>query len=447
VTSILWFRRDLRLGDLPALHRAAEDGPVLPVFLLDDRLRRPSGAPRLAFLYRSLRELDADLQRAGGHLVVRRGNPTTVLPKLAREIGASSVHVSADFGPYGRRRDEAIEDALPGAALVRTGSPYAVSPGRVVKRDGDPFTVFSAFYRAWCEHGWRDPAAPIAERVDWVTEVAGTGVPKDPALPRDLELPAAGESAALRRWEDFRRTELAGYADGRDRPDEDGTSRMSVYLKYGNIHPRTLLAGLAEGDDAFRRELAWRDFYASVLFHFPASAREYFRPELERMTYASSRSPEFDAWKQGRTGYPLVDAGMRQLLAQAWMHNRVRMIVASFLVKDLHIDWRDGARYFMQHLVDGDLASNNHGWQWVAGSGTDPAPFFRIFNPVTQGQKFDPHGDYVRRFVPELRGIEGAAVHAPWELPGGVPAGYPERIVDHATERRRALADYQALRR
>jgi deoxyribodipyrimidine photo-lyase len=261
-----------------------------------------------------------------------------------------------------------------------------------------------------------------------------------------VRLPEAGEAAARARWQHYRRTQLPGYGEQRNRPDLDGTSRLSVYLKYGNIHPRTLLADLGRADEPFRRELGFREFYASVLFHFPDSAREYFRPELERMTYAPPDSPALAAWKQGRTGYPIVDAGMRQLLAQAWMHNRVRMIVASFLVKDLHVDWREGARYFMQHLVDGDLASNNHGWQWVAGSGTDPAPFFRVFNPVTQGQKFDPDGEYVRRFVPELRGIPGKAVHTPWELPGGSPDGYPDRIVDHATERRRALAAFEALR-
>jgi deoxyribodipyrimidine photo-lyase len=447
VTSILWFRRDLRLADHPALHRAAEDGPVLALFVLDDRLRKPSGAPRLAYLYRSLRALDADLQRSGGRLVVRRGNPGNVLPRLAKDIGASSVHVSEDFGPYGRRRDEAVDDALGAVPLLRTGSPYAVSPGRVLKRDGTPFTVFSPFYRAWCDQGWRPPAPSIAERVSWVTDVDSTGVPKDPALPWNPELPDAGESVALARWQDYRRSRLADYGEGRNRPDQDRTSRMSVYLKYGNIHPRTLLADLGARDETFRRELAWRDFYASVLFHFPESAREYFRPELEAMTYTAPTSPAFEAWRQGRTGYPIVDAGMRQLLCQAWMHNRVRMIVASFLVKDLHVDWRAGARHFMKHLVDGDLASNNHGWQWVAGSGTDPAPFFRIFNPVTQGQRFDPDGDYVRRFVPELRGVAGGAVHTPWELPDGVPSGYVERIVDHATERRKALADYEALRR
>jgi deoxyribodipyrimidine photo-lyase len=357
------------------------------------------------------------------------------------------VHVSADFGPYGHRRDEAVADALGSVPLVRTGSPYAIRPGRIVKRDGSPFTVFSPFYRAWCEHGWRAPAESIAAEVDWVTDAADTGVPRDPALPRELELPEAGEGAALTRWREYREDRLPGYADLRNRPDLDGTSRMSVYLKYGNVHPRTLLATLGGSDEAFRRELAWREFYASVLFHFPNSAREYFRPELERMTYTPSNSENFERWQQGRTGYPIVDAGMRQLRQRAWVHNRVRMIVASFLVKDLHIDWRAGAKYFMQHLVDGDLASNNHGWQWVAGSGTDPAPFFRIFNPVTQGRKFDPDGDYVRRFVPELRGVPGPLVHTPWELPDGLPDGYPERIVDHAAERRKALADFEALRR
>ncbi len=446
MTSILWFRRDLRLGDLPSLHAAAADGPVLALFVLDDLLRKPSGAPRLAYLYRSLRALDTDLRQVGGRLVVRRGDPVSVVPRLARETSASSVHVSADFGPYGRRRDDAVDDALGAVPLVRTGSPYAVRPGRIVKRDGTPFSVFSPFYRAWCEHGWPAAAGSIAAQTEWVTDVPDTGVPNDPALPPELELPAAGEAAALARWREYRDDRLAGYADRRNRPDQDGTSRMSVYLKYGNIHPRTLLASLGPADDAFRRELAWREFYASVLFHFPGSAREYFRPELERMTYSPSASESFEKWKEGRTGYPIVDAGMRQLRRQAWVHNRVRMIVASFLVKDLHIDWRAGARHFMQHLVDGDLASNNHGWQWVAGSGTDPAPFFRIFNPVTQGTKFDPNGDYVRRFVPELRGVEGPMVHTPWDLPDGVPEGYPERMVDHATERRRALADYEAVR-
>ena len=364
--------------------------------------------------------------------------------KVAREIDASAVHVTADCGPYGRRRDDAVEQALGDVAFVRTGSPYAVTPGRVVKSDGSPFKVYTPFYRAWREHGWPTPASTIAGRVSWTADVDGIDIPKDPRLPAALTLPCAGEEAARRAWSTYRRTALQDYADVRDRPDLDRTSHLSVYLKWGCIHPRTLLAELGPHDETFRRELAWREFYASVLFHWPESAREYFQPALAGLPYAQPGAA-FDAWRVGRTGYPIVDAGMRQLADTGWMHNRVRMIVASFLVKDLHIEWTHGARHFMKHLVDADLASNQHGWQWTAGTGTDPSPFFRIFNPVTQGRKFDPDGDYVRRWVPELRGVDGSAVHEPWLLPDR-PADYPEPIVDHATERAVALAQYNAAR-
>jgi deoxyribodipyrimidine photo-lyase len=319
-----------------------------------------------------------------------------------------------------------------------------VSPGRVLKNDGDPFQVFSAFYRAWKRHGWRDPAPTITARVQWQI-LDGDAVPADPDLPETLELPDAGEDAALRTWSAYRRTDLASYGDVRNRPDLDRTSHMSVYLKWGCLHPRTLLADLGSGDEIYRKELAWREFYAHVLHHWPASAREYFQPRLSSMTYARPASKAFEAWTSGRTGFPIVDAGMRQLLGQGWMHNRVRMIVASFLVKDLHIEWRHGARHFMRHLVDGDLASNQHGWQWTAGTGTDPAPYFRIFNPVTQGRTFDPDGDYVRRWVPELRAVNGRAVHEPWTL-ADPPHDYPQPIVDHAAERKVALERYNAAR-
>jgi deoxyribodipyrimidine photo-lyase len=265
-------------------------------------------------------------------------------------------------------------------------------------------------------------------------------------LPAGIDLPEVGESSARAAWTAFRHKGLSDYASTRDRADLDATSRMSVYLKYGAIHPRTLLADLGPAEETFRKELAWREFYAAILHYFPASAREYYKPELARMTYASGAKADdqLAAWKAGRTGFPMVDAGMRQLLAQGWMHNRVRMIVASFLVKDLHLEWTAGAAHFMEHLVDGDLASNQHGWQWTAGTGTDALPYFRVFNPVTQGLKFDPDGDYVRRWVPELRDLTGAAVHEPWKH-GGVD-GYPEPIVDHAAERIVALDRYQAVR-
>jgi deoxyribodipyrimidine photo-lyase len=445
VTSVLWLRRDLRLGDHPALHAAAKDGPVVALFVLDPALLTPAGAPRIAFLYRTLRALDADLREHGGALVLRRGRPENVVPRVVRETGAGSVHASADFGPYGSRRDDEVERRLGDVPLVRTGSPYAVAPGGVVKSDGSPFRVYSPFYRVWREHGWPEPAGAIAGRVDWADGVEGVEIPADPRLPRGLELPAAGEDAALRAWREYRRSRLASYPDDRNRPDLDRTSRMSVYLKWGSIHPRTVLADLGPRDETFRKELAWREFYAAVLHHWPDSARRYFQPQLAAMQYASPSSKAFEAWQGGRTGYPIVDAGMRQLLGQGWMHNRVRMIVASFLVKDLHIEWTHGARHFMRHLVDGDLASNQHGWQWTAGTGTDPAPYFRIFNPVAQGRKFDPEGDYVRRWVPELRGVPGPAVHEPWSL-ADPPRGYPPPIVDHAVERKVSLQRYEDAR-
>ena len=250
----------------------------------------------------------------------------------------------------------------------------------------------------------------------------------------------------MRSWQAFVDQRLAGYSDQRDRPDWDATSRMSPHLHYGTIHPRTMLADLGRRDDTFRKEVAWREFYAAVLHFWPESARAYFKPEMTRMPYVSGRLADtrLEAWQQGRTGYPIVDAGMRQLLAEGWMHNRVRMIVASFLVKDLHLEWTVGARHFMRHLVDGDLASNQHGWQWTAGTGTDAAPYFRIFNPVTQGRKFDPDGRYIKRFVPELVGLPDELVHEPWKADQKVD--YPDRIVDHDVERKVALANYQSVR-
>jgi deoxyribodipyrimidine photo-lyase len=220
---------------------------------------------------------------------------------------------------------------------------------------------------------------------------------------------------------------------------------MSVYLKWGAIHPRTILADLGPGDETYRKEIAWREFYAAVLHAWPESAREYYQPQFAAMAYDRPNTNAFTAWREGRTGYPIVDAGMRQLLGEGWMHNRVRMIVASFLVKDLHVEWQHGARHFMRHLVDGDLASNQHGWQWTAGTGTDAAPYYRVFNPILQGVKFDPDGAYVRRWIPELREVDGAAAHEPWKLPDP-PDGYPERIVDHAAERVEALNRYQAAK-
>ena len=441
----MWFRRDLRLADNPALHRAAGRGPVLPVFVVDPHLTGPAGAARRTFLVRCLRKLDDSL---GGALVIRTGSPADVLSELAQEAGASTVCATADFGPYGRARDDAVARRLTGHGvdLELVESPYVVPPGTVTKADGSPYRVFTPFYRAWREHSGSDPVPSPAD-LEIARGVESESLPAEPTT--DAVLPPPGEAAAIVRLAAFLDHDIDSYADDRDRADRDRTSRLSPYLKYGCIHPRQILErlGPSAAHETLRRELAWREFYADVLFHQPDSARQSLQVAAGRIRVDTGAEADqrFSAWAAGRTGYPIVDAGMRQLIGEAWMHNRVRMIVASFLVKDLHLDWRRGARLFMERLVDGDLASNSHGWQWVAGTGTDAAPYHRIFNPTVQGKRFDPDGAYVRRWVPELAGIDGPAIHEPWKLAAPLP-GYPAPIVDHADARREALDRYTAVR-
>lgn len=445
--SILWFRRDLRLGDHPALLVAAETGAVLPVFVLDPRQLGGVEAVSRTYLLRSLRALNEQLD---GQLCVRLGTPEVVLPALAREIEAAAVHISGDHGNFGRTRDAAVDVELAAieVPLVRTGSPYAVAPGRVRKDDGTPYKVYTPFQKAWMRHGWRAPAPSSAASATWIS-LHSQAIPADDDLGA-LRLPVAGETAALERWEWFRDHALNDYAELRDRADLDGTSQLGAALRFGELHPRTLLAELGDerGHEVFRKELAWREFYADVLWHQPRTAYEYLDTRFAAMEYDTGAMAEarFDAWRQGRTGFPFVDAGMRQLLSEGWMHNRVRMVVASFLVKDLHLEWQRGAFWFAQMLRDFDLASNQHGWQWTAGCGTDASPYFRIFNPIAQGRKFDPQGDYVRRYVPELAHVPGAAVHEPWNTFAGYRNNYPRQIVDHGVERNESLRRYAEIK-
>lgn len=443
-TSVIWFRTDLRLLDHPALAAAVAAGAdgVVPLLVLDDRFWGPGARVRQAYFSALLRDFDA---RIGGLHVVR-GDPAREVPRVVDLVGADSVHVSADFTPYGAERDADVEAAL-AVPFVRTGSSYAVSPGRVVKDDGEPYRVFTPYFRAWQEHGWREPA-PEPAHIPWLRPDEPPHPLPDALPPDEVQLPPVGEAAARDHWHEWVESHLEDYADTRDRPDLDTTSRMSVHLKWGTMHPRTLLADLAErpgdGTDAYVRELAFREFYADVLHRRPDSAFGYYDRRFEHLPY-DEPDADVEAWKEGRTGFPIVDAGMRQLLREGWMHNRVRMIVASFLVKDLHVEWTHGAAHFLDRLVDADLASNQHNWQWVAGSGTDPAPYFRVFNPVTQGKKFDPDGVYIRRWVPELAHLNAPAIHEPWKL-AEPPAGYPPPLVDHAEERREALRRYDGLR-
>jgi deoxyribodipyrimidine photo-lyase len=449
MTSVMWFRRDLRGHDNEALAAACADGPCVPVFVLDPVFLEKAGAPRLSFLFGALASLNETL---GGSLVVRTGDPVEVLPALAREVSAESVYVAKDFAPYGRNRDMAVAAALKaaGSRLRGVGSPYAVEPGSVTKDDGTPYAVFTPFYKRW------SPLLTPLEESDPVHSllvapgsVATESVPARPAV--DADLPEPSERAAHERWEWFCDNALAGYYDDRNAPGVDGTSKLSTYLRFGLLHPKQLIADLVidgtkatKGHEHFRSELCWREFYADVLFHQPNSAWENLQKKMGAMRLDTDKRAEarFGKWCAGETGYPIVDAGMRQLLRTGWMHNRVRMITASFLVKDLHLPWQWGARHFMRHLVDGDIASNNHGWQWTAGTGTDAAPYFRIFNPQSQSEKFDPAGDYIREFVPELVGCPTTQIHQPGA--GGF-AGYLAPMVDHSVEREESLSRYKAV--
>lgn len=448
--SLFWFRRDLRLADNPALAEAASSGQVLPVFVLDRALWDPSGHNRQAFLVEAL---DGLATATDGALLVIDGPPERALIELAASVGASEIHAAEDFGPYGRKRDERVAEAAvaAGVSLRLTDSPYAVRPGSVFTGSGTSYKVFTPFFRSWKTHGWDCPThMPDLAWFDVPAEIRSRQViPARPAV--NIALPEATEAAANDALERFLVDAVHGYGTRRDLPAVEGTSRLSPYLKWGLIHPRQVLdrLGGSPGEETFRSEICWREFYAEVLFNRPDSARAAYVTKMADIEVDDG--PETDelltAWAEGLTGYPIVDAGMRQLLAEGWMHNRVRMIVASFLVKDLHIDWTRGARHFMSQLLDGDLASNNHGWQWVAGTGTDASPYFRIFNPISQGKKFDPDGAYVRRWIPEIAHLPDRSIHAPWTEKTGAPAAYPAPIVDHDEERKESLARYERVKR
>lgn len=436
VRNIIWFRRDLRIGDHPALLEAIKNSDeIVPLFILDKQQIEEAGAKLLAYMGQSLRALDESL---GNKLHIIEGDQVEVLKDLIAHYNVKEVHISDEYERYGAARDARVEAA--GIPLVRTGSPYAVKPGRVIKpSDGTPYRVYTPFYRAWRTHGYRGPVAAPKE-IKAPTPPAEYRAFPDFPFPDGVQVIEAGEAAALRRFKEFKKKGLDSYDENRNFASIDGTSKMSTYLKFGEIHPRTLLDGLDEtkAQDTFRKEIAWREFYADVLFNNPDTDTQYYAEKFKEMRYDKPGN-QFQAWCEGKTGYPFVDAAMRQLLVEGWMHNRTRMVVASFLVKDLHLEWQLGERFFAQHLVDYDVASNAHGWQWTAGTGTDASPYYRVFNPIEQGRRFDENGDYIRKYVPELAHLSAAEIHEPWLFLDGYSHGYPERIVDHAVERIESL--------
>ncbi len=474
---LLWFRRDLRLSDHPALSAAVASGhPVIPVYILDDETPgqwKAGGASRW-WLAQSLRSLERDLGELGSRLILRRGEPASVLTDLAEETGATALYFTRGYEPF----QPALEDRIKGAMLVlgvecrRFGGQILLEPEKLLSKAGGPFRVYTPFYKT-----------VVARELPRAPQTAPSSIPAPERWPQSDDLQGwhlepthpdwaggiraewtCGERAAKARLSAFVDGMLKSYHDQRNVPGTDGTSRLSPHLAFGEISPLQIwhavltaaeAAGSHDFGEQYLKEIIWREFSYHLLFHFPHLPDKAFKPEFDAFPWGEMRTGDLQAWQRGQTGYPIVDAGMRQLWQTGWMHNRVRMITASFLIKHLLIPWQQGEAWFWDTLVDADLASNAASWQWVAGSGADAAPYFRIFNPVLQGEKFDPDGNYVRRFCPELAKLPSSLIHKPWEADrsqlrsAGIELGetYPVPIVVHADARKKALAAYEKVKR
>lgn len=474
-TTIHWFRRDLRLRDNPALSHATSNGPVLCLFVLDDEDAgsQATGAASRWWLHHSLAALDRQVTEIGGKLVLRRGKAGDVIPALVTETGADQVVWNRLYEPWSIARDKALKAALTesGVAVESFAADMIREPWDVETKAGGPFSVFSPFWRAVQQLG--DPPQPRPAPTALTChpgDVASDNLDDWDLRPTRPNWAAAfdaewtpGAEAAADRMADFLSGPINDYKDARDFPAGDATSKMSAALHFGEIGPRQIWhatrSAMAAGEVreaagwAFLRELGWRDFNRHLLFHNPNTVTDNFRNNFDAFPWRDD-DRAFAAWSMGRTGYPFVDAGMRQLWHTGIMHNRVRMVAASFLVKHLMIDWRRGEAWFRDTLVDADLANNIGGWQWTAGCGADAAPYFRIFNPFGQGEKFDPEGDYLRKWVPEIGALPNKYIHRPWEAPkqvleqAGVGLGetYPAPIVDHAGARQRALDAFAGIK-
>mgnify|MGYP001820435032 FL=1 len=473
--ALIWLRRDLRLADNSALQAALENGlrPV-PVYL-HDTSTGTGGAASHWWLHHSLDALQRELRSRGSDLLILAGDSRVQLPSLARACNASHVFWNRRYEPAEAAQDAALKAALGDSGIVveSFAGNLLREPWTLAKRDGTPYRVFTPFYRELLARTPVDMPLPTPDALPPLPDTLPASLtPEDldllPGIPWDAAFPAhwqPGEAGAWRRLEAFTRDTMADYADNRDRPDLPDTSRLSPHLHFGEISPRQVRQfvedslrhrdepGLVGAAEAWLRQLAWREFGHHLLWHFPATATQPLDRRFENFPWREDPAG-LQAWQSGQTGIPLVDAGMRELWTTGWMHNRVRMVVASLLTKNLLLPWQAGAAWFMDTLVDADLANNTLGWQWTAGCGADAAPFFRVFNPVRQGERFDPDGSYVRRWVPELAGLPAKWIHRPWAAPAdllhdaGVVAGehYPNPIVDLSDSRRAALSAWDRIR-
>lgn len=483
MTIIWWLRRDIRLDDNTALAAALQgsNGAVVPTFILDRRIldAPETGAARVHFLMESLRVLDARIRERGARLIVREGEPVEQLLKLAHEVNADAVFFNRDYEPYARERDTHVIDTLSsqGLRVESFGDRLLIEPDELLSAGTKPFTVYTPYRRRWLA-ALIENSALSATRIDADTirfqpipdSVASLPVPsaQDLGFVLDQQLDAPGEDAAQRQLRDFAQRGTAGLRDyhhNRNKLSVAGTSRLAPHLRHGTLSPRAparvalaLHAQSSDPDDrkgceAWLGELAWRDFYTAIMFHFPHVLQRPYRDLFVDFPYRDAPD-ELQAWQAGRTGYPIVDAAMRQVNTEGFMHNRARLICASFLIKDLLINYQAGERYFLQRLSCGDYAVNNGNWQWVAGSSNDPQPYFRIFNPVTQSETYDPDGIYIRRYVPELAHVPAKYIHAPWNMPVAeaeklgfkLDRDYPAPIVDHQQARERALTVFRKRR-
>ncbi len=479
---IHWFRRDLRLQDNFALLAASKsDSPILPIFIFDPKIveSKRVSLPRLAFMLQALESLDAELQKKGSRLWIGYGSPHYILPGLIAVTEATALYYNRDYTPFARQRDEVLEQELT-IAVHAYDDALLLPPGSVLKANGDPYTVFTPFKRKWLTFPIPETVSAVRKGNFVTAEVVSTFTIDDnnkrkwslplervPSLadlghPATVDVPTASEREAGKRLDDFLKQRVYRYSEGRNelaalKKDDTymGSSFLSPYLRFGMLSPRQAYWGAQEASTATKKvnqresvetwvsELVWREFYMHILHHFPYVAKGCFRQQYDNLEWRYEAN-DLAAWKSGMTGFPVVDAAMRQLQVMGWMPNRARMIVASFLTKDLLIDWREGERHFMDWLIDGDPAANNGGWQWSAGTGTDAQPYFRIFNPTAQAKKFDPQGAYIRRWLPELTDVPAQYIHEPWKM-SAPPKQYPAPLVDRLVARERTLAAFRAV--